>query len=1135
MRSLFFIFFSLFSFFVVGQITTVQTLTYDSSGRSYVFQFPNDTTTYEKIIMEYSMRCKGGNISTQGAPNDIGCGEWDYSCNTFIQDSDKTDSVQAMHASYVISNFSGNDYPYVVYPTYSYYAYKQYKLILDSILSEDTTIIGAGNEDLTFPFATNYKKAKAQYLYTASELLSAGLTAGDISGLQFMISNAGEEAHFLRIRIKQTSQTQLNSSMPETEGFTEVYFLNTVLIDGINRFNFYHPFTWDGTSNLLVEISFTNSTEGVSSIVKGHNADSVMTLLNTGQDQFLEFSATGRVNISQSDYSSVADEVTVQFWAYGNPDALPAKTSAFEAVDLQNRRQVHAHLPWSNSNIYWDCGNTGSYDRIYKSATSDEIAGEWHHWAFTKNAQSGEMKIYLDGQLWHSGTGKTQPIDINKFYFGSNVAGSYPYYGDMDDFSVWDKALSQEEIHDWMYRKIDATHPEYTHLINYFMLNDTMGNEVADSSLYHVSGLYDGTASWKTYRGVELFKDFEESNFRPNIVFFQGSYQNSIDTIEVRDSTRNTPNMVVQYDVDGTDLKVVDTNYYYRSGAMPVFDETHAVVDSVLVESDDTLHITTLHYYKKYLSSFEIMSFVTPYGLHLDLGANGKTWRFDVTDFAPVLRGRKRLFLTGGTHQEDLDIRFLFKKGIPARNVVDIQQIWKAGNQRNYNDLLSDKYFEPRCLHLNSDASTFKIRMAVTGHGQEGEFIGRAHFINLNRGAKKFQWQVWKTCSDNPIYPQGGTWTYDRAGWCPGAPTTLKEFEITDYVTSDTLNVDYGITTASGDSRYLINAQLVSYSDPNFNLDVAIDEIQRPSNRIEFSRFNPVCYHPTVVIRNTGKTELTSCKITYYVKGSYVKTYQWSGNLKFDEKEAVALPIESPSFWIGDSSFVFIASVSEPNGETDEYAGNNTDSSIFVLPDMYDEPLLIYLRTNNNAYENSYVIKNHEGNIVFSHSGLSNSTLYKDTLDLPDGCYTLELYDSGNDGLSYWANSSQGSGYMYLKNLRTHQTYKKFQPDFGKFFNYSFIMGDVSYVNKPNMLFPEVEIYPNPTQQIFNVEISGDYMSDVTIGVYDLLGRKLIEKQYRNTTTVVVKFDMSDRETGLYLCRISVDGETFVRKIIVAK
>jgi len=299
MRSLFFIFFSLFSFFVVGQITTVQTLTYDSSGRSYVFQFPNDTTTYEKIIMEYSMRCKGGNISTQGAPNDIGCGEWDYSCNTFIQDSDKTDSVQAMHASYAISNFSGNDYPYVVYPTYSYHAYKQYKLILDSILSEDTTIIGAGNEDLTFPFATNYKKAKAQYLYTASELLSAGLTAGDVSGLQFMISNAGEEAHFLRIRIKQTSQTQLNSSMPETEGFTEVYFLNTILIDGINRFNFYHPFTWDGTSNLLVEISFTNSTEGVSSIVKGHNADSVMTLLNTGQDQFLEFSATGRVNISQ--------------------------------------------------------------------------------------------------------------------------------------------------------------------------------------------------------------------------------------------------------------------------------------------------------------------------------------------------------------------------------------------------------------------------------------------------------------------------------------------------------------------------------------------------------------------------------------------------------------------------------------------------------------------------------------------------------------------------------------------------------------------------------------------------------------------------------------------------------------------
>ncbi|MBK8441874.1 MAG: hypothetical protein IPL35_00010 [Sphingobacteriales bacterium] len=25
----------------------------------------------------------------------------------------------------------------------------------------------------------------------------------------------------------------------------------------------------------------------------------------------------------------------------------------------------------------------------------------------------------------------------------------------------------------------------------------------------------------------------------------------------------------------------------------------------------------------------------------------------------------------------------------------------------------------------------------------------------------QFQWQVWKECADNPLYPQGGTWIFD--------------------------------------------------------------------------------------------------------------------------------------------------------------------------------------------------------------------------------------------------------------------------------------------------------------------------------------------------------------------------------------
>ena len=57
-----------------------------------------------------------------------------------------------------------------------------------------------------------------------------------------------------------------------------------------------------------------------------------------------------------------------------------------EAVDDNNNRQLMIHLPWSNSNVYWDCGNDGTIklNRINKAALNPEFEGKWHFWTFTK-------------------------------------------------------------------------------------------------------------------------------------------------------------------------------------------------------------------------------------------------------------------------------------------------------------------------------------------------------------------------------------------------------------------------------------------------------------------------------------------------------------------------------------------------------------------------------------------------------------------------------------------------------------------------------------------------------------------------------------------------------------------------------
>src|SRR5688500_114777 len=104
------------SFATAGDTTVVQVFRFDTTMRAGVFLFPNDTSkTYEKIIMLYSMRCKNGLVST-GSNTNLGCGEWDYNCYTYVVDSSQIDSLKTRRNSHDISNFSGTVYDYTSVP-----------------------------------------------------------------------------------------------------------------------------------------------------------------------------------------------------------------------------------------------------------------------------------------------------------------------------------------------------------------------------------------------------------------------------------------------------------------------------------------------------------------------------------------------------------------------------------------------------------------------------------------------------------------------------------------------------------------------------------------------------------------------------------------------------------------------------------------------------------------------------------------------------------------------------------------------------------------------------------------------------------------------------------------------------------
>jgi len=1144
------VFFLLFAFLPaltfaqsVGDTIVIPTInytqTYSPQGRDTMIQFPDDPgQTYEKIIMAYNMRCKDGLVSIPGNTN-RGCGEWDYKCNTYITDSSRVDSILSFQASHTITHFSGDTFYYVETPMHDYYQYLQRNVILSNIISENQSTVGAGNLPMEQVIQADHISSKSQFLVTQSELIQAGVAQGNLDGITLnALSNS--VAPFLRVKLKNTTASALNQASPELDGFTEVYFSGMDFASGENRIQFYTPFEWDGVSNIIVEFSFTGVDPANQLLIEGDYTGEYYGLYTSDGTHIIN--DVGYTEIPTTPLASISEEITVSLWCYGNPDFLPANTSIIHGLDADGNRSLNVHLPWSNSGVYFDCGYEGGYDRIDKVATPEEYEGQWNYWTFTKNAVSGEMKIYLNGELWHSGTGKTRLIDIQNLVLGRAQNSANFYYGKIDDLSIWNVELDEETIHNWMNLAIDDTHPNYANLVAYYKFDEGEGTTTADASPFAETAQMHDYVSWEKERGNLLSREFETTPLRPNIAFLQGEYDLIISNEIVVVWQERTANVVTEYEIIpryGTmlhdSINPVSTHYLWQAGYEYTYDPEGLIVDSNLRITEGFAAISELNYYRRYPAKYEIMSFVTPYGIYLDLGMEGKTWLFDVTDYAPILKGWKRLSIElGGQRQEDMDIKFWYILGTPPRDVIDINQLWRASSN-DYTALMNDRAFEPRNFYFNPEGDAFKVRSVITGHGQQGEFSQRWHSLNIDGDTPEFEWKVWTECADVAIYPQGGTWIFDRAGWCPGDPSDLYEYDITEYVSpGETHTIDYNLTYASGASNYQVNNQLVTYGEPNFTLDAAVINITKPNaENAAFERFNPACSYPVAVIQNTGATTLTSLDLEYSVEGGEVLNYTWTGSLGFLDTTEVELEIPNYTFWSGSNN-VFNVSISNPNGQADEYEYNNAYHIQFAEVDLYDvsETLTIECKTNNQGYQTSYSLTDMAGNVIFEMSDLANATVYTNEVNLELGCYLLRIDDTGDNGLEFWYYPSYGAGYLRIKDA-SGNILVDIEPDFGKYAVYEFGIVDFTGTEEIPEKSNIVSVYPNPTSDLIYINLMGLENNIVDARLFDASMVLVLESQFCvEADDYTESIDIDKLPAGVYFLQLEYDGKKVLRKIV---
>lgn len=547
----------------------------------------------------------------------------------------------------------------------------------------------------------------------------------------------------------------------------------------------------------------------------------------------------------------------------------------------------------------------------------------------------------------------------------------------------------------------------------------------------------------------------------------------------------------------------------------------------------------------------ELARMITPYGWNFN-----STWKFDwyldVTDFALLLHDSVEVEYrhSGYEAQNDrgwvINVSFIGIEGTPAATPVKIEKIYNGSfNYGKTADPIED-HLQPIQLTADTATELMRFRLNLTGHGMEStencaEFCEK-QCQYLWDSQQKHSWQVWRQCGANPLYPQAGTWVYNRTNWCPGEIVFphIYDFNVAKG-SNHWLDVDmesFTMNDQSQSANFVFGSVMIHYKKPNFNNEIAITDILAPSSETYNGRLNPICANPKIKIRNEGNNPLTAAVISYGIENEIQYIYHWKGNLAFWEEAEVDLPNLFVNTFT-DPANKFYAEVSWPNAQPDENSVNNRMTSKVSIPPVYDSILIFKIKANNDNSETSYTLKDDLGNILYQRAAGSMAAMVTntDTFRLPDGCYELTVNDIGGDGLSWWANTAGGNGSAVLYR-GNNSLLKTLNPDFGSITQWRFMVGNPFLSIQNGINDPEADylfdVYPNPANNTITVDMAHANATTATVALYDITGKVIFSEKTDNNTYHHLPISTAGINNGIYVIKVTTAFSTKTKTVVIA-
>ena len=539
---------------------------------------------------------------------------------------------------------------------------------------------------------------------------------------------------------------------------------------------------------------------------------------------------------------------------------------------------------------------------------------------------------------------------------------------------------------------------------------------------------------------------------------------------------------------------------------------------------------------------YELAKVITPYGGNLQ-NSWQRRFYFDVTDYYHLLRDSVELevFYQGWSSGFSATLDFLLIEGTPPRDVLKLENLYRGGFQYRNSQTFESQHMPERTVTIHDSTQYTNLRMAPSGHGfvnnlNCAEFCKKDYIVNVN-GSEVARQLMWRDdCGANGLFPQAGTWLYDRANWCPGDRVNIYNHDLTSSLQQSTARIDvdiepYSYTVPPGESpaSYNMSAQLIQYGEFNHQYDLELTDILKPSAEDEYARLNPVCDEAAVRITNKGAQTISNFKVIYGIRGNaQMQEYNFQGSLAPMASVDISLPLDSMADWTTyRQDMQFRARVELPANTTDEVAFNNSMTSTVYLTPEYPGKMELQLRTNSAASETFWELRDAQGKVLYSGDNLQPNTLYRDTFDLQPGCYEFFLGDRDEDGLMFFANND-GRGSAALRNAGGSFFIKQYNANFGSYVSDHFTVGygiNLPELREQSALY---EIYPNPVRGELFVENFGK--TTIKARILTTSGKVLA---HRSLEPGVNSWNTRDLTPGVYFVELRTTEGSAFQKIVV--